>query len=273
MIVACSPKLTRWRSLVGLGLTAFATACAGRFDPANFDGTREARRAEPEALLDLAARTNELEVLGTVHDSCVQKPGFRRLEDEALSDLDCSNERLLIALHESAASAGGEALLGARCSSRSLGTTAPGTNELSCSAGVARYRGAASAQPRPLSVPRSRAQGRPAPSASDVQRIDQPDASLAFRIFLKFEPLVSKFERPVVRAADVHELSVMPLSHSSLGDLAASCEDGCDERALRFGVLIAAGRLGAPDVVGVRCFRSARGNSCVGTLAAPERDE
>ena len=84
---------------------------------------------------------------------------------------------------------------------------------------MGRYRAGASAQSRPLSVPRSRSQGRPAPSASDVQRIDQPDASLAFRISLQFEPLVSKFERPVVRAGDVHELSAMPLSHTSLGDL------------------------------------------------------
>ena len=137
MIAACRPKLSPWRSLLGLSLTAFATACAGRFDPANFEGTREARRAEPEALLDLAAASNELEILGTVHDSCMQKPGFRRLEDEALSDLDCSRERLPITLHESAASAGGEALFGARCSSRSLGTAAPGSNELSCSAGWA----------------------------------------------------------------------------------------------------------------------------------------
>jgi hypothetical protein len=71
----------------------------------------------------------------------------------------------------------------------------------------------------------------------------------------------------------VHELSRLPPTHESLGDLSASCKDGCDERALRYGVLIAAGRLGAPDVVDVRCFRSASGASCVGTLAAPERDE
>jgi len=58
-----------------------------------------------------------------------------------------------------------------------------------------------------------------------------------------------------------------------LGDLTANCADDCDERGLRFGVLMAAGRLGAPDVVGVRCFRTAHGNSCVGTLAAPERNE
>ena len=273
MIGILRVNVSRWATLVGGGVAVLTTACAGRFDPANFEGTREARRAEPEALLDLVARTDELETLGTVHDSCMLRPGFRRLEREALSDVDCSNERLLIALHESAANAGGEALLGAQCRSNRLGATALETYELSCAAEVARFRSGASANLRPLSAPRSVVQGTPAPSARDVQRIDEPDASLAFRISLNFEPAVSSFERPVLRAADVHELSQMPLSHRRLGDLAARCKDGCDERALRYGVLIAAGRLGVPDVVGVRCFRSARGDSCVGTLAAPERDE
>lgn len=269
-----SGQVSRWlAALAGVGAAMLTTGCAGRFDPAHFEGVREARRAEPEALVDLAARTNELETLGTVHDRCTLRPGFRRLRHEALSDLDCSKERLLTALRESAANAGGEALLGAQCSSRRLGTTIPEAYELYCAAEVARFRSGALANPRPLSAPRSLAQGRPAPSASDVQRIDEPDASLAFRISLSFEPVISNYERPALRSAEVHELSLMPLSHVRLGDLAAKCDGFCDERALRYGVLIAAGRLGAPDVVGVRCFRSGRGNACIGTLAAPERAE
>jgi len=265
--------LKRWESVFSAVALFAMTACAGRFDPANFQGTREARRAEPEALFELSARTSELETLGTVHDTCLLRPGFRRLDQETLSDLDCSNERLLFALRESAANAGGEALLGAHCSSRLLGAASPGTSQLSCAAEVARFRSGASTNPRPLSPPRSHAQGRPAPSASDVKRIDEPDVSLAFRIALNFEPSVSHFEGRPRSGADVHELARLPLSHLALGDLSASCKDGCEERALRYGVLLAAGRLGAPDVVGIRCFRSASGDSCVGTLAAPERDE
>jgi len=273
MVGTRSAKVTHSALLVASAAAVWLSACARRFDPANFQGTREPRRAEPEAMIDLAARTSELQTLGTVRDSCTLRPGFRRLDHEALSDLDCSSERLLITLHESAASAGGEALLGAHCDSRRLGTSLPETYQLNCAAEVARYRVGALANPRPLSAPRSRPPERPAPSASDVKRIDQPDASLAFRISLNFEPEVSDFQRPARSGAEVHELPFMPLSHTSLGDLAAHCEDGCDERALRYGVLIAAGRLGAPDVVQVRCFQAARGNSCVGTLAAPEREE
>jgi hypothetical protein len=271
MIASSGGTPNRFRSFCCACVVVLATACAGRFDPANFEGSREARRAEPEALIELAAHTKELQTLGTVHDRCTLKPGFRRLADEALSDVDCSTERLLLALRESAANAGGQALLGTHCSSYPPATSAAESYQLDCAAEVVRYRSAAST--RPLSAPGSLPPGRPAPTASEVKRIDEPEPSLAFRITVTFEPAISTFERPARRGAEVHELSLMPLSHRRLGDLVASCKEGCDERALRYGVLIAAGRLGAPDVVGVRCFRSVRGSSCVGTLAAPELRE
>lgn len=258
-------------------VVAFASvasvACAARFDPANFEGSREPQRAEPEAISELVARTSELQTLGTVHDSCRLRPGFRRLDGEALSDVDCTTERLDWALRESAANAGGEALVGERCGSRRLGTSASETYLVTCSAAVARFKSGALANPGPLTPPRSLSPGMPAPNPSDIARIDQPESSLAFRISLRFEPKVSKFERRPRTGAEVKELALLPLADLPLGDLAASCEDGCDERALRYGVLIAAGRMGVPDVVGVRCFSSGSSNSCVGTLAAPERDE
>jgi hypothetical protein len=247
--------------------------CAGRFDPAHFEGASEPRRAEPEAIQELAAGTNALESLGSVHDSCTLKPGFRRLQDEPLSDLDCSTERLRWALRESAANAGGEVLVGVRCGSRRSGTSASERYFVTCAGTVARFVSGMQASPGPLTAPRSLPQGTPAPSASDVQRIDQPEASLAFRIALRFEPLVAKFERRARSSAEVQELALLPIADHPLGDLAASCEGGCDERALRYGVLVAAGRMGVPDVVGVRCFSTGSGNACVGTLAAPERDE
>ena len=262
-----------WSSWVWAFAVVCLPGCAGRFDPAHFEGSREAQRAETEAVSDVVARTSELESLGTVHDRCTLTPGFRRLQGEVLSDLDCSTERLLVELHESAASAGGEVLIGAHCSSRRLSTASRETYQVSCAAEVARYRSGALSRLRPLHAPRSTLQGTPAPSASDVKRVDEPDAAVAFRISLRFDPLVSTFERRVRSGSEVHELALLPLSHHALGDLIASCEDGCDERALRYGVLVAAGRLGAPDVVGVRCFSSASESSCVGTLAAPEREE
>ena len=262
--------------LVRIGCGALAVcsvSCAGRFDPANFQGSREPRRVEPEAIRDAAARTSAMESLGTVHASCRVRAGFRRLKGERLSDLDCSNERLLFALRESAASAGGELLIGPECNVLP-GTDSPDTQQRVCAAYVARYvSGQASNGERPLDVPRSPAPGSPAPSASDVKRIDEPDASLAFRVSLDFEPLDPSFEHPALLRDQVRELPSIPLADHALGDLTARCEQSCDERSLRYGVLIAAGRLGVPDVVGVRCFSSGAGNACVGTLAAPERSE
>ena len=249
-----------------------SAGCAGRFDPANFEGSREARRVEPEAVHEVAVRTNALETLGTVHDSCTLRPGFRRLEREAQSDLDCSTERLDWALRESAASAGGQLLVGLHCASQRLGASSSETYAVSCGAAVARYKNGALASPGPLTGPRALLE-TPAPSAADVKRIDQPDASLGFRIALRFEPLVPKFERRLRRPYEVQELALLPINDSPLGDLAASCADGCDERALRYGVLVAAGRMGVPDVVGVHCFSGSAGNACVGTLAAPAVDE
>lgn len=265
-----SVSLRFWACLSGL--VVCAGGCAGRFDPANFEGSREPQRAEPEAVLDVAARTSEMVTLGRVHVGCRSQPGFRRLDGDRLSDVDCTTERLLAALHESAAVAGGELLVGALCSSQrnQLGAREV---EIDCKAEVARYDAGALAKPRPISVPRSRPPSQPAPSASELKNIDEPDASLAFRIKLTFEPVVPAFERPALRSQQVRELSQMPLADLSLGDLVASCEGGCSERALRYGVLTAAGSLGAPDVVGVRCYRSASEDRCVGTLAAPERRE
>jgi hypothetical protein len=256
------------------GLTLCAVGCAGRFDPASFEGSREPQRVEPEAVLDVAVRTADMDPLGTVRVGCRSRPGFRRLDGELLSDLDCTAERLLLALHESAARAGGELLVGANCSSRRSSSSTSGvTDQLQCGAEVARYVASSRVTPRPLGGPSSVGQGRPAPSAREVKRIDEPVASLAFRISLSFQPAVPAFERPVLRSDQVQELPRLPLADQSLGDLVASCEDACDERALRYGVLIAAGRLGARDVVGVRCYSTGSGNACVGTLAAPERRE
>ena len=176
----------------------------------------------------------------------------------------------MFALRESAANAGGEVLVGLHCTARRAGRD---TQRMSCGAEVARFSGRGAASQRPLAVPRSAPVGRPAPSANEVKRIDEPDAALAFRITLDFEPIVKKFERRPRSSAEVNELALMPLADRALGDLQARCEDGCEERALRRSVLVAAGRLGVPDVVRVRCFSVGAGNSCVGTLAAPEREE
>src|SRR4051812_26886504 len=125
-------RLSLFSRLCFSGLTLCAVGCTARFDPANFDGSREPRRAEPEAVSDVAVRTADMERLGSVSAACRSQPGFHRLEGELLSDLDCTPERLLWALRESAASAGGELLVGARCSSLRINAASPDARELRC---------------------------------------------------------------------------------------------------------------------------------------------
>jgi hypothetical protein len=204
-----------------------------------------------------------LDVLGGVRASCTWSAGFRALDGDALSDVDCSAERLIWALRESAASAGGEALVSLHCNSSEQ---SQGTYLVECAADVARFN---LGDPGPLTPPRSVRAGLPAPSARDVLRIDEPDASLAFRILVTFKPAVASFTGLARAGSEVHELALLPVSDRPLGDLSTSCTGNCDERALRYGVLLAAGRLGAPDVIGVRCFGTSSGQACVGTLAAP----
>ena len=259
-------------SCLRISSALLAVSCAGRVHPAHFEGSTTPRRAEPEGLVELAARTAELQRLGTVHDSCALRAGYRRLERERLSDLDCSTERLRNTLREAAAAAGGEALIGVHCNTQPA-ARGESSATLTCAAEVARFARPVLGQDRPLDAPRGWRPSLPAPNPSEVKRIDEPDASLSFRIRLSFEPGVSTFIGRPRDAAEVRELSELPISDQPLGDLVASCEGGCDARALRYGVLIAAGRLGAPDVISVRCFREQSGDSCIGTLAAPERRE
>jgi hypothetical protein len=58
-----------------------------------------------------------------------------------------------------------------------------------------------------------------------------------------------------------------------LGTLRARCKvDDCDADQAREGLRVAAGGLGASDLVGVRCFALDGDVQCVATLAATERD-
>jgi hypothetical protein len=64
-------------------------------------------------------------------------------------------------------------------------------------------------------------------------------------------------------------LPVLPPSHQLLGSLATAC-DACSELETRDALRIAAGRLGASDVVGVRCLAWGPGFQCAGSAAVPE---
>ena len=237
---------------------------------ARFSGTTEAKVAEPWEIGDDSVAPEGYALLGEVTASCTLHPGRRTIERERLSDLDCSEARLLRALRERAAEAGGQLLVGRECASRTVRETSSGSElHVRCSAGVARAEIQALAPPEdPKAVERD-----PGLPPERVELLDEPSAADAWRIRISFTPARGFGEpRPARRGDMVRELAIFPVSHLPLGDLVARCSEGCRAESVRASVRIAAGRLGATDVVGVRCVEKGRGYLCTGTAAAHEVD-
>jgi hypothetical protein len=105
---------------------------------------------------------------------------------------------------------------------------------------------------------------------------DEPDVSQAWRINIEFSPAPGATGAPPLRADLVHEIAVFPPSHVPLGDVVARCDSRCSVESVHAGVRIAAGRVGATDVIGIRCVSRFGGWVCSGTAAtyktAPDWD-
>lgn len=223
----------------------------------------------PDAVGEVSALPTGYERLGELRGRCTLTPGFRAIDDEPLSDVDCSERRLTRAFSEAAAQSGGELLVERRCASRKL--DGRGRLEIFCRAGVARPK-AELLRRRALSPAAAVSDAGPAPGPEQVERLDEPSVSATSGVRVAFTPRVRSFAFPPRKPDRVGHLSTLPLSHRELGDLVTRCENGCSFSDLRFALYVAAGRLGATDVVGVRCFTERGGSACVATAAAPERN-
>jgi hypothetical protein len=208
--------------------------------------------------------------LGEVSAGCTFSEGRRSIEHEWLSDVDCSEARVVRALREAASAKGGELLVARSCNSRRDKQRA-GVRDwaVRCRATVARPETA-------LAQQRSRA-SQPGISPEQAETVDEPSASEAWRIRVDFTPARESTGPRAPRRADlVRELAVLPPSHLLLGDVVTRCRTGCALENVRAGVRIAAGRMGATDVVDVRCIAKGAGYLCSGSAAAyevdPERD-
>lgn len=248
------------RSLVALCLVLSVPACgSGLRDATRFDGHAETSLVAPSQIGEVSVLPTGYDRLGEVSARCVYHDGARPPEGALLSDVDCSESRLLAALKERAADVGGELLVGRRCRSRVLHEDEESQRlAVSCDAIVARPGDDLLAE-RPLR--------RPA-----MAEVDDVPASAAWRIRVKFAENPAVPARPP-RALDyVREVGDVPVGRIALGDVVAVCRKGCSEAAVREGVLIAAGRFGATDVAGVRCAAKGEGYMCLGTAAAYEVD-
>ncbi len=229
-----------------------ALSCGAVVRPAAvFRGSAEPPVVDAPSVTESPVLSPDHELIGRVGADCTLPGAERAYDGEWLSDVDCSSERLVQALRESAADAGGTLLVGRECNSR---RGAYGTS-IRCSADVARSSGGALA-PRPAV---NKAPG------------DAARASEAWAIRVHFTPSAAP-PRPALRADRVHELASLPVSHVRLGDIVTECERGCTRAGALDAVRVVAGRVGATDVVAIDCAARARGWTCSGHAAGYEVD-
>jgi hypothetical protein len=191
-------------------------------------------------------------VLGSVEARCEPRQKWERLESVPATSLFCDVAALRRALEEQARSRGGSVLAGEWCDEEIDGY-------LSCQATVTRPRsGAIAREPSP------RVWGKDSDSLSF-------EAANAVRIDLT--PLVSNYARSRRPGAEVAEYALLPVGQVELGAIRARCgPKRCDAEQAQAALRAAAGGLGVPSLVGVRCFELDDERTCVATLASTERD-
>ena len=227
-------------------------------------------RVPPERIASASVMPSGYEEVSKVVASCSALDGFQPTDGEPLASFDCNRARLERVLAERASEASAEMLVGTRCGRDG--------SVLRCSAVAARSDGASAGAARVDAASGGAKRGEPdpgpVPGPGAIERWDEPRASMALVIRVDFEPSVERFERKRRRASDVAEVAALPLSHRELGMLTTRCAaDECELRELRQALRIAAGGLGASDLVGVRCFGRGDERECVANVAASEIDE
>lgn len=246
-----------------VGISVLGLLCAvgcGGSGGALYSGQTQDPRVKAAQLVEREAVPGGYRVLGVVEASCDrEEPAFGELtEHEAscrnLAELMCSEQLLSRALRERAAEVGGTVLVGRRCSS-----------EVSEDQVAVRCGGEVAA---PRDDQGSVANGS-APVTDEV--VPLRDVREARSIQVMFTPLLTA-PRQSRSAHLVAEHAVMPVQNVVLGDMMARCGDDCSDAALRESLRVAAGRIGASDVVGVRCLNKGDERVCSARATAPRVD-
>lgn len=212
----------------------------------------------PSEVSELASLPNGYTAGTSLSESCAVAPrtGF---DDEPLSDVDCSFSRLSRALRARAGEQGARFVFGKSC--RAGAGSRP---RLACSVTLA-----TPSRDVPLQVGAVQTPG-PAPSAAQVQDLDEPRPQDAARIRVSFRAK-DDISRPLPpRAYDrVEETRTASVGRRELGQVSARCEGACDQSRLRHALRVAAGRVGAGEVSGVACFEESEGARCVAAALVP----
>jgi len=189
--------------------------------------------------------------LGRARVECTPIESDQGVVGVRLSDLSCSVNFLRSALLEGAADAGGSFLQVPECREERNATR---VTWIGCDADVWGVAGA-------------KAQAAPALSAPFASARD------AWNISIDFWPARGRAPAAARDAESVAELDFPRVGQVRLGDVSASCDEGCSQHSLRQGLRSAAAWLGATSLVDVRCIQQERATRCVASVSAPEHDE
>jgi hypothetical protein len=219
-----------------------------------FDGRSEPAISRSSDIRELETLPEGYSRLGEVRASC-ELQQKEQPTDALLSDVDCSKSRLMAALRERAAEVGGELLIDQQCRSHGSGDTLT----ITCGADVARP----SDDERAL---------RPLGGGTLATDCSEPKAAEAWNIRVHFAKNAAIPPRPPRHPDSVREVPLPPLSHVRIGDLITRCASGCSEVGARRGLIAAAGRFGATDVVDLHCVQKHEGWMCSGVAMAYQVD-
>jgi hypothetical protein len=217
-----------------------------------------AQRLMPSQVTEAAALPSGYESGAHVSADCSGVSVATGTADTSLDDVDCSFSRLTRILKARAGEHAASLLVGKRCRATARG------RHLACSATLA-------VPGRSISLsPRAVAASSPAPSAEQVLDLDEPRPQDGAAIHVAFTPSGGvPAGKLAPRAYDrVDDTAVPSVGRPALGRVTASCE-GCDGSALRHALRVTAGRAGAGEISGVRCFEQGTLSTCAATALVP----
>lgn len=210
-------------------------------------------------VIEVAAPPPGYEAGDELSESCSGRRGFRVIQDEALSDVDCGVERLSRALRARAAEQGSPYLIEKSCRARGAERV-----RVSCVGRVAVPTSSVG-----LATPALR-DVRPAPAPAQVHDLDEPRPQDSAQIRVSFVPrdaarIGSRRPRAYDRVAETAEPAV---GRAELGQVSARCPS-CEPSALHHALRVTAGRVGAGEVSDVRCFTEDHDRRCLATALEP----
>jgi len=225
-----------------VGSAFVALGCAGGVPPA---GPHDIARSE-----DFPAGYASV---GFARAACRPHREWEGFHGVPATNLFCDLATLKRAMEEQARNLGGSVLASERCGEEEDG-------RLACDATVAR--------------PRSGAMGQePASRLTFGSDSDALSFKVAEAVRIDLSPRVSAYARTPRTGAEVAEFALLPVGQMELGVIRARCgPEECDAAQAQAALRAAAGGLGVPSLVGVRCFELDSERTCVATLATTERD-